>query len=161
MTRYGWLRRRLTTLPTGSDWLECLLWGALLAGAGWLLPGPALTAGDPPPLHELVRVAAVAMLLPAFCEELVFRGLLLPQAGFRCGLPSTLAFIAWHPTEAWLWLPAAWPTFSDPRFLALACLLSLACIRLVGRSRSLWPAVLLHWALVVAWKAAGGARFVA
>ena len=39
----------------------------------------------------------------------------------------------------------------DPAFVAIAAALGLACTLSAWRSRSIWPAVAMHWALVAGW----------
>jgi predicted Abi (CAAX) family protease len=95
-------------------------------------------------------------VLPAFTEELVFRGLLIPgrdegQAAHRAIAFGTLAFVLWHVVEATLILPNA-ALFLHPAFLVCAGLLGLASAVIRYRSGSLWPAVLFHGAVVFAWQ---------
>jgi predicted Abi (CAAX) family protease len=76
----------------------------------------------------------------------------------RKGLPlaavaSLLAFIAWHPLQAWLNLPFGRPEFLDARFLSLVAWLGLASTHTRLRSGSIWPAVIIHWGAVVVWLA--------
>jgi predicted Abi (CAAX) family protease len=73
---------------------------------------------------------------------------------------SVVLFIAWHPLNAALFLPAARPLFGDLRFLALAGLLGLCCSVVYLRTGSVWPGVVLHWLVVFAWKGALGGRLV-
>ena len=63
----------------------------------------------------------------------------------------TALFVLWHLVEAYWILPAHRALFTRPDFLACAALVGLACAILRYRSGSLWPAVALHWAYVVAW----------
>ncbi|MEL7538033.1 MAG: CPBP family glutamic-type intramembrane protease [Pseudomonadota bacterium] len=113
-----------------------------------------------PPLAELAAIAAVAFFLPAFFEELVFRGLLMPRYSTFWVLLSGALFVAWHPFEAWLFLHDARSTFYRPDFLALVGLFAIASTWVSWRTRSLWASVFLHWAVVVGWRACGGARFL-
>jgi hypothetical protein len=97
------------------------------------------------PLRRLLPHAARLWLVPAFSEELLFRGLLLPSAleGVRplAMLPwialSVGLFVAWHARRT--------------RSLAQVSLLGLACSLVFVVSGSLWSAVLLHWLAVLFW----------
>lgn len=100
-------------------------------------------------------------LLPAFGEELVFRGLLLPSAldGVQplVLLPwmalSVGLFVAWHRLASWSGLSSRRRAGSqDPRVLVQTALLGVACSLAYGVSGSLWWAVLLHWLAVVGWR---------
>jgi len=66
---------------------------------------------------------------------------------------SLTLFVFWHPVQVWLNLPMAQAIFLDWRFLIIAALLGLACTISWQRSGSLWPAIAIHWAAVVLWKA--------
>ena len=112
-----------------------------------------------PPLPQLLRRGGGYLLMPAFGEELLFRGLLLPQPIEGFSPAATLAWIAlstglfvlYHPLAARLWYPQARTLFADPRFLVQCTLLSLACGLAYALSGSLWWAVLLHWLAVLLW----------
>lgn len=103
---------------------------------------------------DLLRIALIAILLPAIGEELVFRGAMVAEnSGWgRCAV-ALLAFVAWHPLNARLFFPEAVTLFDDGRFLLIVGLLGASCIWLWQRTRSLWPPILLHWLTVVLWKA--------
>ena len=97
------------------------------------------------------------LFVPALGEEIPFRGLLTPGPGEsrRPGLAiavSTTLYTLWHVVEALTFLPAAAPVFLRPDFLACCAVLGLGCAITRWRTGSLWPAVLLHWALVVVWQ---------
>lgn len=106
-------------------------------------------------------LAAVAIIIPALGEEMVFRGILQPR---RLGAAqdwifsalSLVAFVIWHPVQVWLGLPFAQAMFTEPSFLMLVAVLGALCTALTHRSGSVWPAVLLHWVVVVGWKAGSG-----
>ena len=85
-------------------------------------------------------------------EELAFRGWLRKGAPLAA-VASLLAYIAWHPLQTLLQLPFGRPEFLDPRFLSLIAWLGLACTLSRIRSGSIWPAVIIHWGIVVVWKA--------
>ena len=128
--------------------LLCALGG--LAEFGWT---------DDPAL--LLRLALVALVAPAFGEELLFRVLLLPPPGaavppLRIALSAAL-FVLWHPPQAWLFGSHWAAVVLDPWFLAAVAVLGVALGRLYARTGSVWPCILLHWTAVVGWKAFFGA----
>lgn len=99
-----------------------------------------------------IAIAAVAILVPALAEEMVFRVVLAGRTGWLRGGLALAAFVLWHPVQAWFGLPMAQPVFMEPAFLAIAALLGLVCTLAYRRSVSVWPAVMIHWLTVVAWK---------
>ena len=144
-------------------------WRRLAIEAAWSLPLAALLCSlggllefgwtDDPAL--LLRLALVALVAPAFGEELLFRVLLLPAPGepvpaWRIALSAAL-FVLWHPPQAWLFGPHWAAVVLDPFFLAAVAVLGVALGRLYARTGSIWPCVLLHWTAVVGWKALFGA----
>ncbi len=150
----------LTTRPGIRAWGESLLllgvFGllAVYLGLGSGLINIALTDEHLP----FMVTALVALLVPALAEELVFR-VSLPWCGRALGLPARLAdlaaialFVIWHPLQVWLGLPFAQPVFLDPAFLSIAGGLGLICMISYRRSGSIWPAVLMHWIVVISWK---------
>ena len=114
----------------------------------------------PPPRTMLP--GAAWLFFPAFGEELVFRGLLLPSAldgvqplellpwmGLSIGL-----FVAWHGLKGRLSRQAPRRSRSlDSRVLLQTALLGAACTLAYVVSGSLWWPVLLHWLALVAWRA--------
>ena len=115
----------------------------------------------------LLRIAVIAFVLPAFVEELVFRGPLIWLADHGSSeLPlaaalSLLLFVLWHPFNAALFLTDAREVFSDWRFLTAATMLGVVATWLALRTRSLWPPIVFHWIVVVGWKALlGGPAFL-
>ncbi|MEQ8406096.1 MAG: CPBP family glutamic-type intramembrane protease [Oceanicaulis sp.] len=156
---------RLARAPCARDWGEALAALAILAGAGALLALGfealqfdftfAAARAEP---GRIAIIALVAIVIPALGEELVFRGVLQPARMTGAGAIaasglSLAAFIAWHPLQVALGLPSGQGVFLEPAFLAMAGLLGLVCTVLVHRSGGLWTAVVVHWAVVVAWKA--------
>lgn len=102
---------------------------------------------------SLLAIAALALAVPAFAEEMVFRVILASRAGWwRCGIALVL-FVVWHPVQVWLGLPMAQPVFLEPGFLAVVAGLGLVCTIAYRRTGSIWPAVAIHWGTVVLWKA--------
>ena len=160
------LRRALTRIPTSRDWLEtalALAAFAVVVGPLGLATGLLVPEARPP--GELALIALTAFFVPALGEEALFRGFLPDRRGGRRDLipviGSVAAFVCWHLVET-IWLPGAASVFLRPDFLAAAALLGLACAALRVRSGSLWPAVGLHWAAVVAWQGwLGGPAFAA
>ena len=64
---------------------------------------------------------------------------------------SCALFTLWHVVET-TFLPGSAATFLRADFLAMAAALGLLCALLRWRSGSIWTAVALHWAAVVAWQ---------
>lgn len=109
-------------------------------------------------LHGMPLRLLTVLIVPALGEELVFRGLLLPDSR-RPALwvaVSTALYVAWHPLETLTFLPAA-TDFLRPDFLAATAVLGLGCALMRLRTGSLWPAVALHWLLVTLWQTFLGA----
>jgi len=159
------LKRSLLTWPDGQDWAQCLLIGAL----GLVLSGAVAWMGgvihwQPHTEGWLPRLLSV-MLVPAFTEELVFRGLLVPDRT-ETRRPilwiggAVLVFIVWHVFEALVLLPGA-RMFLHPAFLTSAGLIGLACALMRYRTDSLWPGVILHGLLVWCWQVLLGGPDVA
>ena len=99
----------------------------------------------------------VPFFAPSLGEEMVFRGLAIPDRQETTRPCLTLAsvtvvFTAWHAVEAMTFLPKAEPLFLRPDFLACAAMLGLGCGLMRWRTGSLWPAVLLHWLVVLVWQ---------
>lgn len=155
------VRAALTTPPRVADWRRLaieLIWLApVLAVFGW-----AGGLVDPAPFDAaaLAPFLVIAFLVPALAEEVVFRAALLPapqsrRSLSRCAM-AIVAFVVWHPLQV-LWFGQAWgAVVLNPWFLASVVALGIATTRLYLATTSLWPAVVLHWLVVVAWKALGG-----
>lgn len=155
MTVRDRLREALRTLPTASDWRDLGIAAGILAIAAALGSSSLLEYAPRHPL-DIVPLASRAFFIPAFGEELVFRAALVPGRGE--GTPpagavalSTLLFTLWHVVET-TFLPGSAATFLRADFLALAAALGALCAILRWRSGSIWPAVVLHWIVVVAWQ---------
>lgn len=157
------VRAALIATPSIADWrflLLDMLWLApVLAVFGWIggfvHPTPTVE-----PL-ALARFALIAFFVPALAEEVVFRAVLLPPPSARPTLlrraVAVAAFVAWHPLQV-LWFGQEWGVVVlNPWFLMAVAALGTATTRLYLRTGSLWPAIVLHWVVVVAWKALGGA----
>ncbi len=96
---------------------------------------------------------------PSLFEEILFRGLLIPNNAGQQGkkrmlfylLISTVLFVVWHPINALTLNPAAQSVFLNPFFLLITALLGVTCGISYIVSRSLWIPVIIHWLTVVAW----------
>ena len=144
-------------------------WNHFLVEAAWSLPlafllcalGGLIDPGWTDHPGTLVRLALVAIVAPAFGEEVLFRVLVLPPpgmpvSGLRIACSAAL-FVLWHPPQAWLFGPHWGALMLNPFFLAAVGVLGVALGRLYARTGSIWPCVLLHWTAIVAWKAFFGA----
>jgi uncharacterized protein (DUF2235 family)/membrane protease YdiL (CAAX protease family) len=161
------LKRLFGTVPASADWRllgrEALVLVPVLAILGFLGnfldAGPGVGSGFP-----LLALVALAFVL---FDETLFRGILMkpPPGGASAIGPAALSaalFVLWHPllvlacalasggkcTSRWAWLG------TDPWFLAALFGLGLVCARVTLASRSIWPAVALHWLVATAWLAA-------
>lgn len=104
--------------------------------------------------------------IPALLEEIVFRVMLLPHP--KEGVPgsqwilwamlSLILFLLYHLLLGRTSYKAAWDTLSDRRFLTLAGWLGLVLTGVYWITGSLWPIVLIHWAVVMAWLYAFGGQ---
>jgi len=151
--------------PSKADWqcsAFCALGFAVLAVPFGLVSGAYRWAPDLVS-PETLRVALVALVLPALMEELVFRGPLVWWRETRGPVPlwltlgTLIAFVAWHPINAFTFMPQAADTFLDWRFLLVTTLFAVVVTIITRRTCSLWPAIVFHWLLVVAWKGLFGA----
>jgi predicted Abi (CAAX) family protease len=147
----------LRTLPAARGWMFCAAVSALtlaiMAAIGFATGLYRLTPTQPGLPLRLLTV----LVIPALGEEIPFRGLLTPGPGesrrpWLAVAASTTLYVVWHGVEAVTFLPAAAPVFLRPDFLLCCAVLGLGCAITRLRTGSLWPAVLLHWALVVVWQ---------
>ncbi|MEQ9623203.1 CPBP family glutamic-type intramembrane protease [Coleofasciculus chthonoplastes] len=147
----------LITLPSGWGWLICVSIG--LGYAAIAVPFGLMTGFLQFRWDLNWNQFFLTLVFPAFSEELVFRGLLLPSflenasaGAWLFGLSlSTILFILYHPLNARYFYPPGYPMFWDWRFLVLAGWLGIACGVSYGVTRSLWSAVSLHWLAVIIW----------
>lgn len=178
----------LSTRPSLRAWGESLLLlGVFLLIAGYLgLAAGLIKIAITDEWRPFMLTALIALVVPAFAEEIVFRVLLPPAltlflppfmgevtersevdggeserprrvlAPFSIGgAGPALAlglFVLWHPLQVWLGLPLAQSLFLDPVFLLITALLGGACAVSYHRTGSIWPAVLMHWVVVLVWK---------
>ena len=164
------MRIRLADLLAG---LRCLPdrrgWQKVALELGWSLPLMLVVAhlgglvrfdpaGD---ATTLLLLGATLLIAPAFGEELLFRGLLIPRrtASAKWILLSVLLFVLWHPFQAVTLGPPWAASFLDPWFLAIVAILGTALGRIYAATGSLWPGVALHWTVVFVWKAVLGGPF--
>ncbi len=147
----------LTTLPTPRGWALCLAVSAItlatMAAIGFTTGLYHLTPTQPGLPLRLLTV----ILIPALGEEIPFRGLLVPGPGesrrpWLAIAASTTLYTLWHVVEALTFLPAAAATFLRLDFLTCCAVLGLGCAVMRLKTGSLWPAVGLHWLLVVVWQ---------
>ncbi|MDC7682467.1 CPBP family glutamic-type intramembrane protease [Asticcacaulis sp. BYS171W] len=143
--------------PGLRGWGFCLLIGGLVATT---VAGVGFASGIlkwEPASGNLPLLFLSVLVVPAFTEELFFRGLLVPERGETQRPVLIIAvglavFVLWHVVEAKLFLPGA-TLFLEPAFLLCAGLIGLGCALMRYLTGSLWPAVLFHAVLVWAWKA--------
>ncbi len=146
------LRELFSTLPRPAFWAWLLGAALVMLGASWLLDrlGVAAWRVD---LGFLLGIGAIAAFGTSVAEEALFRGLLLrPDGGIWGSALSAILFALWHPLQTFLYRPLweayAWAWW----FLLGTALLGFACARLTLATRSLWPAILLHWLVATGWK---------
>jgi uncharacterized protein len=156
----------LTTWPDTAGWRWCFAASAIALMTIAAVAGlSGLVHWQPDFTDWPVRLGMI-LLVPAFSEELVFRGLLTPtrrETRFdRVWLVGGLvAFVLWHVVEALTFLPGGAYLFLRPDFLVCAGLLGATCVAMRYRTGSLWPAVLLHGVTVFVWQVALGGPGVA
>ena len=154
----GRLYRAITTWPDRAGWTFSAGVGtATLAAMAAVGFSGSLYALHPAATHGLAWRMLSVLIAPAIGEELVFRGLLVPDRHEAASpwawlVVATAVFTAWHVVEAKTFLPAAAPMFLRPDFLVCAALLGAGCGLIRWRTASLWPGVALHWTMVMLWQ---------
>lgn len=149
----------LCTWPTGRAWFGCLIIAAIFLALAVLLdkslilqsPARGLSGGP------LAAFIVTAFFIPAFFEELVFRGLLVPReqesmpalARLFQLLAALALFVAWHPLQTMLWAPDR-VELTDGSVLGAIAVFGVAATFMYAYAQSIWPPVLLHWLLVIA-----------
>ena len=154
-------RRRLLaslrTLPSPRGWMFCL---AVSTATLALMMAIGFATGlyrQQPTEPGLALRMLVVVFVPALGEEIPFRGLLTPgphesrQPSVEITV-STALYTAWHIVEGLTFLKSAAAVFLRLDFLLCCAVLGLGCAIMRHRTGSLWPAVILHWALVVVWQ---------
>lgn len=109
--------------------------------------------------RRLVFLALLLAIRPSLLEELIFRVLFIPHPAHGYPLSTTLiwagvglfAFILFHPINGLFIRRDARPLFTDPLFLMFAGLLGIACTVTYLISGSIWPPMIIHWAVVTPW----------
>jgi uncharacterized protein len=142
----------LKRLPDLRGAVEALLLFLLVVAAGVWAAMSGVLELKPVGRDQVLAISLSAFLIPTLGEELAFRGWLRKGAPLAAVM-SLIAYILWHPVQTWLDLPFGRPEFLDPRFLSLIACLGFACTLSRIRSGSTWPAVIIHWGVVVVWKA--------
>ena len=156
----GWrIRVAVSTRPDRKGWFNVLL------HLCWLVPaillcgflGGFLDFESSFDTSGLLALAGVAFFAPALGEELLFRAMLLPReeegSATLASILSVVLFVLWHPFQALIFGVEAVPIFIDPWFLCAVAALGIALANIYRRTGSIWPCVLLHWFIVLAWKA--------
>ena len=109
---------------------------------------------------DLIYVLPFAMFFfPSLFEEILFRGLLIPNDTVLRGtktilkrsLFSSIIFVLWHPLNALTINPGAKNFFLDPWFLLIVFVLGMICSLGYIFSRSLWVPTIMHWLTVLVW----------
>jgi predicted Abi (CAAX) family protease len=147
----------LATLPSPRGWAFCLLVSAatlaIMAAIGFSTGFYRLHPAEPGLALRLLTV----FFVPALGEEIPFRALLTPgpnesRRPWLAIAVSTGLYTLWHVVEALTFLPGAAHLFLRPDFLACCAVLGLGCAVMKLKTGSVWPAVILHWVLVVVWQ---------
>jgi membrane protease YdiL (CAAX protease family) len=105
----------------------------------------------------LLGFGSLAALGTSIVEETVFRGILLKppssgKGGWGASALSAILFALWHPFQTFLYHPL-WEAYAWAWWFLLGTfLLGFVCARLTNATRSLWPAIVLHWLLSLGWK---------
>ena len=164
------MRRRLADLADGLRTIPGRSgWGRAGLELGWAVPlmlvvahfGGLIRIQSPPDAITMLGLAATLFLAPALGEELLFRGLLIPRGRPTVAAMalSALLFALWHPLQALTFGPPWAGAFLDPWFLVAVAILGIVLARIYAATRSLWPCVLVHWLVVLGWKALLGGPF--
>ena len=106
--------------------------------------------------------------LPSLIEELFWRWILIKPdvlgsfgyKSIRQIIFSSIVFTIAHPIAALLFVPHAKEVFLQPAFLLVVFLLGLTCGSSYVLTKSIWPAIVIHWLTVLVWKFLLGGPFV-
>jgi predicted Abi (CAAX) family protease len=151
-----------STVPTLLQWGETALWLIVFAiiaipiGMKTRLLHYKPATGS---WKELAAATVIALFAPSLLEEFIFRALLLPhpsEAMSAAGqvlsvVAADVLFVLGHVVVGWLFVPSARPLFYNRSFLALSAVFGLVASVVYLRTGSIWPCVVLHWGVVVAW----------
>ena len=140
---------------TGPFLLSFAFLAPILLALGW---GGGLMRWDPQFDVTMIRLALIAIVVPALGEELLFRAAVLPRPddGALPLVPTALSialFVLWHPIQAPIYGGEFGAMMLNPWFLACVAVVGFACAQLYWKTRSIWPVVLLHWSVIMLWKA--------
>lgn len=165
------MRAALFAFPDAGGWLASLIIAGIFVVITWacvdvhglarsFVSGGAAPSGP----GGWFALSAGLLVFPALGEELVFRAALIPREVesmpalhrlfwllFALGL-----YVLWHPLQALLWAPDR-ALFLDGGFLGLVAFFGVAATFIYTFTQSIWPAVLFHWAVVLALLAIGAA----
>ncbi len=148
--------------PVAQDWLVGLAvllgYGAIALPLGWAQHLLQYQPWETTWWHKSLLVLQF-FFIPALCEELVFRVLLLPspQAGVTLqmwllwAIAGLFIFIIYHPLYAIAFHRSRYSTFLDPGFLTLTGLLGIACTVAYGLTGSLLIITGIHWIIICVW----------
>lgn len=157
------LKESLTTFPSAGEWAFTLvilaLYCLIALAINWRFKVFAFKPTNLP-LPKAFLLVAIAIVTPSLLEESIYRGLLVPRASESMSFAvkqswiafSLLLYVGSHPLIAKLFWPWCKPIFYNPAFLLIVLVLGIACTTLYQFSQSLYPAVLIHWITIVAWK---------
>jgi len=116
---------------------------------------------------QLLVWSLIYMVMPSILEEAIYRPVFFPlEIKLRSrsfvirALISTAIFVAVHPLNAYFFMPSDFAVFSDWRFLAAVAILGFYCAVLLVRTKSIYPAILTHYTMVMVWKFAMCGRHV-
>eukprot|EP00210_Caulerpa_lentillifera_P004556 g4346.t1 len=160
-TLYRRLRASFSQRPTAANLRNgviCFSIHAIVSLVFALLTRFA-TRESPPSLRNSVQILVVAFFIPSLAEEVLFRGLLLPNrqvdgpdvfeplpmllyGAFSVGLFVVYHLSPYHKPKK---------VMSDPRFLTLAGVLGVSCTVVYLDSGSIWLPTMIHYLTVVAW----------
>lgn len=155
--------RGFTTVPTLFQWGEtALLLGvfALVAVRIGMAGGMLKYSRTKDSVGALLVFVVISLVVPSLFEEIVFRVLLLPHPleEFSLGwqvvnlIVAVVLFVMSHVLVAWLFVTSARALFHDRTFLILCTVFGLLTSVIYLHTGSIWPCVVMHWVVVVAWK---------
>jgi len=155
----------LKNWPEASHWVvtvrtsaPALLTIALLGYfGGWISWNPVTD------WQALLPTLLILFFIPAFFEELFFRGFLLSwlatQSARWAAWIATILFVLWHPLQAFTIGPACSAIFLQPTFWLATLIFGIILAHIRIKSKSLWPPILVHWFAVIIWKSLLGGSF--